>query len=99
MKGIHYSFSAADIAAASRALSALAEDFSSYMAEDPGLRSTLLDIYGLINRLRNPEPTFTIGEMQNICLALETVLEKNPMDWNASRLFSALVPLCGCTSE
>lgn len=90
-----YRFSDADAVTAARGLAALAEEFSEMIGDVPDLRETLLDILGLIERLQSSAAVFSNGELQNICLGLETLLESNPMDWKAARLFSTLCPICG----
>ena len=38
---------------------------------------------------------FTEGELKNVCLALDLLLEIDPMDWNASRLLSRIQAYIG----
>lgn len=44
----------------------------------------------LQNRIAAGFPSFSTGEIKNICIGLELILTDNPMDWNASQLLTRL---------
>ena len=44
----------------------------------------------LQNRIANGFPSFTRGELNNICIGLELLLEDDPMDWQANALLCRL---------
>lgn len=50
----------------------------------------LSKINALQNRIANGFPSFTLGELKNICLGLELLLEDDPMDWKANTLLCRL---------
>ena len=53
--------------------------------------STIRKMKNLKNRLINKAPSFTSGEIRNVCLSLETLLEAEPMNWAASQLLNRVL--------
>lgn len=51
---------------------------------------TLTMTNALQTRIANGFPSFTIGELKNICLGLELLLSDDPMDWKASAFLHRL---------
>ena len=51
---------------------------------------TLARTNALQTRIANGFPSFTIGELKNICLGLELLLSDDPMDWKANALLQRL---------
>lgn len=52
--------------------------------------SALRQIDALESRVRNALPNFTSGELRNICLGLELILDQSPLDWQVSRFLSRI---------
>ena len=50
----------------------------------------LSQIGALQTRIAAGLPSFTLGELKNICLGLEVLLTDRPMDWKASALLARL---------
>lgn len=49
----------------------------------------------LERKLANAVPYITAGELRNICLGLELLLEENPLDWKAVALLKKLRAILG----
>lgn len=50
----------------------------------------LSQIDALQTRIAAGLPSFTLGELKNICLGFEVLLTDRPMDWKASALLARL---------
>lgn len=50
-------------------------------------------ILGLERRIASAFPHLHTGEIRNICLGLEVLLARNPMDWKAEQLHKRLQAL------
>lgn len=68
---------------------------ASIPASNRALQNRIAD---LALRFTNKDFGFTIGELRNICIGLEFLLQDNPMNYGAFRLFSRLSALCGYVS-